>query len=263
MPFDAAAAGPDSALCSVAWMVSHVAVTGSTNDDLIVAARAGAAEGAVLVADHQTCGRGRADRRWLGRRGQDLLFSVLLRPDIAGPHYGLLSLAAGVAVADALTELTGARFALKWPNDVLAPPHSPVARGGKVSGILLDANTQACYAVIGIGVNLSGEPPAIGAGRVTASVEQVTGRLLTREPVVAAVLARLDLLYRHLKGDGPGPIVDACNRLDALRGCAVRLTTPSGPLQGTAAGVDELGRLLIDTPTGTIGADSGEAHLLQ
>ncbi|HCU38013.1 MAG TPA: biotin--[acetyl-CoA-carboxylase] ligase [Armatimonadetes bacterium] len=263
MGFDVEAATPKTGRGRAPWSVRHVAVTGSTNDDLIAAALGGAAEGAVLVADHQTHGRGRADRRWINRRGRDLLFSLLLRPRIPAAHYGLLSPAAGVAVARALTELTGACFGLKWPNDVLAPAADSSPLGGKVAGILVEANTEARYAVIGIGINLLGEPPDLGGARAVASVEHAGGIALSREGVAAAVLAELDALYGHLCDCGPGPIIDAIEPLDVLRGRHVRIATPAGQVEGTAAGVDEVGRLLIHTPTGTIVADSGEAHLLQ
>ena len=263
MAFDVDAATPDAVRSTIPWLVRHVAVTGSTNDDLIAAALDGAAEGAVLVADHQTHGRGRGDRRWLNRHGRDLLFSVLLRPRISPEHYGLLSPAAGVAVVRALTELTGTRFGLKWPNDVLAPAPTSSALGGKVAGILVEANTDACSAVIGIGVNLLGEPPDLGTGRATASVEHVSGVALSRERVAAEVLTELGSLYEQLRDCGPDPIIDAFGPLDVLRGRHVRLAGPRGRVEGTAAGVDETGRLLIDSPAGTIVADSGEAHLLQ
>lgn len=263
MAFDVAAATPDAVRSTIPWLVRHVAVTGSTNDDLIAAALDGAAEGAVLVADHQTHGRGRADRRWVNRRGRDLVFSLLLRPRIAPAHYGLLSPAAGVAVVRALIELTGTRFGLKWPNDVLASAADPSALGGKVAGILVEANTDACHAVIGIGLNLLGEPPDLGTGRATASVEYVSGVALSRERVTAEVLRELGCLYEQLRDCGPGPIIDAFGHLDVLRGRHVLLSMPAGRVEGMAAGVDETGRLLIDTPAGTIVADSGEAHLLQ
>ena len=263
MAFDVAAATPKTGRGRVPWSVRHVAVTGSTNDDLISAAVEGAAEGAVLVADHQTQGRGRGDRRWVNRRGRDLVFSLLLRPHTPPAHYGLLSPAAGVAVVRALTELTGTPFGLKWPNDVLAPALNPSAIGGKVAGILVEANTEARYAVIGIGINLLGEPPDLGAARAAESVEHASGMALSRERVAAQVLAELDGLYGQLRDCGPSPVIDAFGAVDVLRGRHLLLSTPAGRIEGTAAGVDETGRLLVDTPVGTIVADSGEAHLLQ
>lgn len=263
MPFDLTAATPSPAHCLIPWALRYVAVTGSTNDDVLAMAREGANEGSVLVADHQTHGRGRGDRRWVNRRGRDLVFSLLLRPLIPPAHYGLLSAAAGVAVVRALTELTGTRFGLKWPNDVLAPGGAGPALGGKVAGILVEANTEACYAVIGIGVNLLGEPPDLGAGRAAASVESAAGVALSRERVAAAILTQLDGLYGQLRDCGQRPIVDALVPHDVLRGHHVQLSTAAGRVGGTAAGIDESGRLLIQSPAGTIVADSGEAHLLQ
>src|SRR3954452_12362953 len=99
--------------------VRWVDETGSTNADLLAAARDGAAEGAVLVADHQTAGRGRADRSWQAPPGSSLLLSVLLRPP---PRLAALSgLALGVSATEAIEEVTGVTVKLKWPNDVVWP----------------------------------------------------------------------------------------------------------------------------------------------
>src|SRR5271168_5074909 len=101
--------------------VNVVARTGSTNADLLATARAGAAAGAVLIAEEQTAGRGRLDRSWHSQAGAALTFSVLLRPVRVPPaSRGWLPLLTGVAVASALQASTGIDVSLKWPNDVLA-----------------------------------------------------------------------------------------------------------------------------------------------
>src|SRR5580693_10311535 len=110
--------------------VNVVTETGSTNEDLIAAARGGATEGTVLVAERQTRGRGRLGRQWVSEPGAALAFSVLLRPAGVPPAArGWLPLLAGVATARALHGLGAEGIALKWPNDVLAG-------GGKLAGIL-------------------------------------------------------------------------------------------------------------------------------
>ena len=137
-----------------------LAQTGSTNDDLLAAARAGAAEGAVLVAEHQTRGRGRQGRQWVSRTGSALIFSVLLRPAAVPPaDRGWLPLLTGVAVARALRQVAGVDAALKWPNDVLAD-------GAKLAGILAEQAGEAI--VIGVGLNVAATrdelpPPGPGA----------------------------------------------------------------------------------------------------
>ena len=137
-----------------------LAQTGSTNDDLLASARAGAAEGAVLVAEHQTRGRGRQGRQWVSRTGSALIFSVLLRPAAVPPaDRGWLPLLTGVAVARALRQVAGVDAALKWPNDVLAD-------GAKLAGILAEQAGEAI--VIGVGLNVAATrdelpPPGPGA----------------------------------------------------------------------------------------------------
>jgi BirA family transcriptional regulator, biotin operon repressor / biotin---[acetyl-CoA-carboxylase] ligase len=127
-----------------------VAQTGSTNEDLLAAAQAGAAEGAVLAAEHQTRGRGRQGRTWTTAPGTALTFSVLLRPDGVPPAArGWLPLLAGVAVARAVTSATGVQVSLKWPNDVLAG-------GAKLAGILAEQAGSAV--VIGTGINVGAGP---------------------------------------------------------------------------------------------------------
>src|ERR1700712_3042088 len=133
--------------------VDVVAETGSTNADLI--ARAAAGEdivGAVLVAEHQTAGRGRNGRTWTAVPGAQLTVSVgVSTDDIPTTAWGWIPLAAGVAVVEAVAATTGVRVGLKWPNDVLAVPPAR----GKVAGILAEVTTARPVVVVGIGINVS------------------------------------------------------------------------------------------------------------
>jgi BirA family transcriptional regulator, biotin operon repressor / biotin---[acetyl-CoA-carboxylase] ligase len=138
----------------VDWHVTHVAQTGSTNADLMRAAAAGAPDRSVLVAGHQTAGRGRLDRTWEAPPGANLLVSVLFRSnfDPASPH----SLTQAVAVAAARTAeaLAGRRPDLKWPNDLLLDE-------AKLGGILAQSSQTAgqMYVVVGMGLNIGWAPP--------------------------------------------------------------------------------------------------------
>lgn len=123
--------------------------TGSTNADLLEAARAGAAEGLVLVAEEQTAGRGRLGRTWSAPAGAALTFSVLLRPAGVPPtRLGWLPLLTGVAVAAAVRAETGVPASLKWPNDVLVGER-------KLAGILAEAHSDAVVVGVGLNVTLS------------------------------------------------------------------------------------------------------------
>ena len=177
-----------------------LAQTGSTNDDLLAAARAGAAEGAVLVAEHQTRGRGRQGRQWVSRTGSALIFSVLLRPAAVPPaDRGWLPLLTGVAVARALRQQAGVDAALKWPNDVLAG-------GAKLAGILAEQAGEAI--VMGVGLNVAAtrdELPPPGPGALPADLAGAA------RPSAATASARQLLIgaswpsWRTGTGAGPGP----------------------------------------------------------
>src|SRR5579875_1879015 len=134
--------------------VDVVALTGSTNADLLAAAAAGAPEGRVLAAEEQTAGRGRLGRSWASVPGGSLTFSVLLRPaEVAGSGRGWLPLLTGGAVATAVRAVAGVEGTLKWPNDVLVGD-------GKLAGILAEQTPDASAVVVGIGLNVATPPGA-------------------------------------------------------------------------------------------------------
>ena len=138
--------------------------TGSTNADLLARALGGAPEGLVLAAEEQSAGRGRMGRTWVSPPRAALTFSLLVRPVAVPPaRRGWLPLLAGVAVASAVTAVTGVQTRLKWPNDVLAGP-------AKLAGILAEAAGDAV--VVGVGLNVStgpGELPPPGPGALAAT----------------------------------------------------------------------------------------------
>ena len=138
--------------------------TGSTNADLLARALGGAPEGVVLAAEEQSAGRGRMGRAWVSPPRAALTFSLLVRPATVPPaRRGWLPLLAGVAVATAVTAVTGVQTRLKWPNDVLTGP-------AKLAGILAEAAGNAV--VVGVGLNVSTEPgelPPPGPGALPAT----------------------------------------------------------------------------------------------
>lgn len=185
----------------------------STNRLAADLARAGAADELVVGADHQTAGRGRRGRTWESRPGAALLVSVVLRP--APP---LITLAAGVAAADACEAVAGVVTSLKWPNDVLVD-------GAKVGGILSELVGDA--AVVGLGVNLAWAPE--GAARLGPAVD--------REELLRAYLAGLD--------DGRD-VLARYRRRCATLGRRVKVEVLGDRVEGTAEAVDHEGRLVVD-----------------
>ena len=214
----------------------HRRVTASTNADARALAITGAPHGTLVSAGEQTAGRGREGRRWHAPPGSALLCSLVLRDAPA-----LLSLRAGVAVAEAI----GPAAALKWPNDVLLAER-------KVSGILVEARPQDRWAVVGIGVNVAVEleslPLELRAGAGTLGLPRAA-----IEPTLAAVLAALERWLAAAQGE----VLDAWRGRDALREREVSWAGGAG----TAEGIDEHGRLVVRSSAGRQALDSGEVHL--
>ncbi|MEU9988593.1 biotin--[acetyl-CoA-carboxylase] ligase [Streptomyces sp. NPDC048045] len=229
-----------------------VQLTGSTNSDLVDRAVAGkAGEGAVLVAEEQTAGRGRLDRQWSAPARSGLFFSVLLNPaEVPVARWGWLPLLTGVAVATGLSRAAGVDTALKWPNDLL------VTVGGeerKAGGILAERAGEHGV-VVGVGINVSlgaGELPVPLAGSLA-----LAGAVSTdRDPLLRAVLRSLEEWYRRWRDAGGDPAVSGLQETYAA-GCAtlgrvVRAELPGDrALVGEAVAVDGDGRLVIATESG-------------
>ncbi|UWE12570.1 biotin--[acetyl-CoA-carboxylase] ligase [Actinacidiphila bryophytorum] len=260
------------------WTALDVAeATGSTNSDLAALAAAGAAEGAVLVAEEQTAGRGRLDRRWSAPARSGLFFSVLLRPGDPAParaggggprdavpvhRWGWLPLLAGVATATALSRAAGVDTALKWPNDLLVTVDGEERKAG---GILAERTGQTGV-VIGIGVNVSlraAELPVPTAASLALAGAQGTDR----DPLLRAVLRSLADWYDAWRAAGGDPAASRLQQTYAA-GCAtlgrqVRAELPGGrELSGTAVAVDGDGRLVIASPAGEHPVGAGDViHL--
>jgi BirA family biotin operon repressor/biotin-[acetyl-CoA-carboxylase] ligase len=261
-----AVVGPDGVWSAL----DVVAATGSTNADLTARARQGEPEGAVLVAEEQTSGRGRLDRAWTAPARSGLFLSVLLRPGEAGGgqppvpahRWGWLPLLAGVATATALSRTAGVDTALKWPNDLLVTEDGEERKTG---GILAERAGDTAV-VLGIGVNVSlraGERPVPTASSLALAGAPVTDR----DPLLRAVLRSLADWYTAWRAAGGDPA--AC-RLDQTyaAGCAtlgrqVRAELPGGgELAGTAVAVDGDGRLVIAGPDGEQPVGAGDiVHL--
>ena len=225
--------------------------TGSTNADLLARAQAGEPEGAVLAAEEQRAGRGRMGRTWTSPPRAALTSSVLLKPAVPLARRGWLPLLAGVAVATAVTRVTGVRTGLKWPNDLLTAD-------AKLAGILAEAAGDAV--VVGIGLNVSTEPeefPATRPGALPATSLRAAGATaLDRASLLLAILGELEHWYRAWQRAGGDPdrsgLRAEYTRLSATIGRTVRAELPGGQaLSGPVAGVDSDGRLLVRVSSGS------------
>nr|WSW44034.1 biotin--[acetyl-CoA-carboxylase] ligase [Streptomyces sp. NBC_01001] len=227
--------------------VEVVAATGSTNTDL--AARAGRLpEGAVLVAEEQTAGRGRLDRSWVAPARSGLFFSVLLKPGDSVPQerWGWLTLLAGVAAATGVSRAAGVDTALKWPNDLLVTVEGEERKTG---GILAERVSDGVVLGIGLNVTLTeDELPVPEAGSLILAKAAVTDR----EPLLKAVLRSLEHWYGEWRAAGGDPAASGLQEAYAADcvtlGRRVRADLPGGrTLTGTAEAVDADGRLVVRT----------------
>ena len=225
----------------------------STNDVARERARAGAAPFSVVFSGEQTSGRGRQGHGWISPPG-NLYLSVLLRPGGRVPQAGLVPLAAGVAIADAL-ETFGVRARLKWPNDL-------VVRDKKIAGLLAEAASGGEgieTVVLGIGINLALDPADVPVSLRDAvtSVDLEIGRTVSTVEAAAETLARVAVWYHALAREGAATVLAAWRaRSVPWWGRPVEVRTGPNLVRGVARGVDERGALLLDLE------DGGRATLL-
>jgi BirA family biotin operon repressor/biotin-[acetyl-CoA-carboxylase] ligase len=226
----------------------HHRLTDSTNARARELALAGAPDGTVVTAAEQTAGRGRQGRTWTAPPGRALLMSAVVR-DLS-KRDALLPLAVPVAVAEACDALSAGPVGIKWPNDVWVGER-------KLAGILLEGRPQEGWAVIGVGLNVGTTaeefPPELRHIATSLAIESSADPGV--EAVLEAILAALD---RRL-ADPPRSILAAWRDRDVLAGRTVRWNGG----EGTAAGLDDGGALLVETPDGRVALDAGEVHLLR
>jgi BirA family transcriptional regulator, biotin operon repressor / biotin---[acetyl-CoA-carboxylase] ligase len=218
----------------------------STNRVALTLARAGAAEGTLVIADAQTKGRGRLKRNWVSPGGLNLYLSAVLHPGRDGCALSLLSIMAGLAVCDALREWDS-RAAIKWPNDVLID-------GRKIAGILAEVEGEGENQVValGIGVNLNSTeedfPPDLR--QKAGSVRMATGARIDRARFAACLLGHLERRYDELRRDGPEPVRTAWWERSCLVDRHVTVARPGGEIRGRAVGLDEDGALRLQLDSG-------------
>jgi len=208
-------------------------------------ASAGAPEGTVVVADHQTLGRGRAGRSWLAEPGANLLVSVLLRPRIPVARVPQLSLLLAVASREAIEGQTGLPVRVRWPNDLLLA-------GRKVAGILTEAASGAqgiLHVVAGIGINVNQTEFHEEIRERATSLALATGSPREREPLLEALLARLNHWYAVYREVGFGPARSAWCRNSATLG---EWVASGREIAGTAVDLDEDGALVVRTASGVL-----------
>ncbi len=256
-PFQARLRAAASRLGPFESRVHHYPQVRSTNDVAALLAGRGAPHGTVVVADEQTAGRGRHGNRWFSPAGTGLYVSVLLRT-VSSP---VLTLAAGVAVAEALGQAAGLDARLEWPNDVVVEASG---RRRKVAGILAEASTvgdRVDRIVVGIGINLrDGAWPAELASRA-GSVEGLSGRPVDPAALLVELLAALAMRCGEVES---GRVAALLRRWEALapssRGATVEWSVGAVRHRGVTEGVDEQGALIVRVGARRERLSGGEVH---
>ena len=233
-----------SAMWDGEWNVHWLDEIGSTNTYVRDQARRGAADGLVAVADHQTAGRGRLDRRWESPPGANLLASVLLRPACGGNDVHLCNGAVALAGADACRGVSGVEPSLKWPNDLLV-------RDAKLAGVLAEADFAQNLrpaVVVGIGINVAWPgPPGAGGTCLNEVGPAAVDRRELLERLLRALSERRPLLD---DAGGRRMLADEVRRRCGTLGRTVRVTLDGKELVGLASTIDDAGRLVVETAAG-------------
>lgn len=212
----------------------------STMDEARLLAESGAHEGTVIVAEHQTSGRGRAGRMWIDEPGNSLLLSVILRPEVARDSLSALPLLIGVAVAEALEQIAPITCQLKWPNDIWIDRR-------KVAGVLLTTHEidGRLTVIVGIGINVN--IPATRLPDDATSLSVASGTSVQRESLMEAVCRRLDTMYAVYAESGGVTDLSAWRNRAAMVGECVSIVQAGETLTGWYRGVDDDGALVLET----------------
>jgi BirA family transcriptional regulator, biotin operon repressor / biotin---[acetyl-CoA-carboxylase] ligase len=237
--------------------VEVVEEAGSTNSVLAAQARAGSQPGAVLVAEHQTGGRGRLGRVWASPPRSGLTFSVLLEPSgVPAERWPWIPLLAGLAVAEGVRRVTDLDVSLKWPNDLLVDDR-------KLAGILSERveTPASSVAVVGVGLNVTLRQDELPTPEATSLLLE-SARTTDRTVVLRETLRVLDRLFRAWTADHGDPgtgLLESYLRRCSTLGRQVSVALPAGgSLAGEAVRVDDSGRLVVRTDAGERAVGAGD-----
>lgn len=246
--------------------VRWVAETGSTNADLLaLAAQDPGLDGVVLVADHQTAGRGRLGRTWEAPPGAGLLCSTLVRPDLPVGRLQLVTVSVALAASDACQAVAGVQPLLKWPNDLLVVDDDGGSR--KLAGILAesvvrDGRIDALVVGMGLNANWPRDLP-VELAAIATSLNHHAGHDIEREELLVAHLKGLDALLGQLATDeGRRSILARYRELSATIGARVRVEMSTETLTGIAVDVSDEGHLMLDVDGTVVDVAAGDVvHL--
>lgn len=221
----------------------------STNRLAMELGYAGEPEGAVVLAEEQTAGRGRSGRNWHSERGTGLYVSLLLRPRLSPVQAPLLTMLAGLSAHAAIEQSTGLSVQLKWPNDLLL-------NGKKLGGILTEMHAEPTlvrYVVVGIGINVNQEKFPAELSPIATSLRKESGRSQARLELLTRLLREFETDYNRFLREGPSTVVDRFARISQFAsGRRVRVDTGVDVYFGSTCGLTPEGLLLVQKEDGPV-----------
>lgn len=243
----------------VAKEVLYFDTIDSTNTKAQELAEKGYPSGTLVVADKQESGKGRRGRSWVSPSGTGIFMTLMIKPDINPNNASMLTLVAALAVAKAITSVTGEKAMIKWPNDI-------VVNGKKVCGILTEMNAQFDYInhiVVGIGINVHNEsfPEEISQMASSLMIE-AGGKRFHRAQIIAETMSYFEQYYdTFLKTQDLSALVREYDELLVNRNKSVRVLDPKEPFDGKAMGITPKGELIVETWESRKLVSSGEVSV--
>ncbi len=229
--------------------IYHFFKVDSTNTVAMQLGEEGEPHGALVLAEEQTAGRGRAGRKWISEKSSGIHATILLRPPTPPAQAAMLTLAAGLAARDAVAEETGLSPDIRWPNDLLLG-------GKKFCGILTEMRAEPDrihYAVVGIGINVNQARMPAELAAIATSLRIETGRAHSRMELLIRLLRHLDRYYNQFIAEGPEPIRERFAAVSSYyQGKRVRISTATETFVGTTAGLEPSGVLRVARDDGRI-----------
>jgi BirA family transcriptional regulator, biotin operon repressor / biotin---[acetyl-CoA-carboxylase] ligase len=231
----------------------------STSSRAKIFANKGAEEGTVVIADHQTAGRGRFGRTWFAESGSGLLFSVIVRPTFSMDKIGLLPFFAAVGIANAVETVTGMQCECKWPNDILLNKK-------KCCGILMESISQKNkfdYAILGIGLNVNQKRFPDDLEGTATSLNSECGREFDRRNVFCQIMSSLESYYTDVSKGNFNTVLKEWKARTTIFGKRITLTQAADVIDGIAVNLAADGGLVVETETGQRVFHAGDVTIAQ
>ena len=236
--------------CQYGEQLKLLETTTSTQEEIRIWAEQGADNGALIIAEEQTRGRGRQGRRWLSLPGKGVWMSLLLKPELPLADASRLTLLTAVAVCRALRGVTGLEIGIKWPNDLLI-------NGKKICGILVesageDGKIRYCVVGIGIDVNMETQDYAEELSHRATSLKIEGNQNYDRAVIIGAVMKEMEFLMTSFLEQGFSTIANLWEALSVTLGKTITVKTHQGEIIGVAEELDASGALMLRKPDGNI-----------